>query len=362
MRLRVRLMSDMDVERFGSLARALDVNPAYQREGSIWSTETKARLIDSMINGFDVPKFYLEKLHDQPRGPEGFRTRFAIIDGKQRTEAITEFLDNKLSLGDDFIYFEDPKVEAAGLSIQDLRLKYPELVGKFHGFELSLVEVDSTSGDLIEEMFLRLNASTALNAAEKRNAISGPVRDASVDLAEHRFFQSRSPIRNARYKYRELASKFLLIEHQLSTKHEIENTKADTLRKFFEASQGIKPKITDKDVDDYASCVNTVLDRMSSVFHENDTLLSSIGTVVVYYVLFSTNARLESDHSSLRDTLQRFEEERRKIEKDEDGQPLVDSVRDSTFIEYNRYVQSTNDGTAINGRVRILESYLQGAL
>ena len=54
-----------------------------ERESGVWSTEKKQLFLDSLFNGFDIPKIYLHDL----RGNDP-RYDFAVIDGKQRLHAI----------------------------------------------------------------------------------------------------------------------------------------------------------------------------------------------------------------------------------------------------------------------------------
>ena len=37
----------------------IDMNPPYQRRGGLWSQTDKAYLIDSILNGYDIPKIYV---------------------------------------------------------------------------------------------------------------------------------------------------------------------------------------------------------------------------------------------------------------------------------------------------------------
>ncbi len=37
----------------------IDMKPDYQREGRLWSRADKAYLIDSILNGYDIPKIYM---------------------------------------------------------------------------------------------------------------------------------------------------------------------------------------------------------------------------------------------------------------------------------------------------------------
>ncbi|WP_080713516.1 DUF262 domain-containing protein [Propionibacterium freudenreichii] len=335
----------------------IDLNPPYQRESNVWSKNTQSVLIDSIINGFDVPKLYFEEERARRLTPDGLTYQYAVIDGKQRLEAILAFLDDSLPLEDDFVYFEDESVNARGMKLSSLASEYPVLAGKFLDFELPIVRVTSDSGDLIEEMFQRLNASTALNSAERRNSVSGPTREAANELAKHSLLTSRSPIKNARYKYRELAAKFLAIEYQMDTFGKVTDTKAKTLYDLFLATRGASPKLSEDRMIGYKMMATSTLDRMLDSFEENDRLLASIGTVVVYYISFRSE---KFSRSVSRDALLEFEKVRQSVrERMWDDGPSGKGAN-GRFAEYNALVQSTNDGTALSRRSEILSTFVMG--
>jgi hypothetical protein len=231
------------------------------------------------------------------------------------------------------------------------------LAQRFLDFELPVVSVDTDSGDLIEEMFQRLNASSSLNAAERRNAISGATREAANELAQHDLLISRSPIKNARYKYRELGAKFLAIEYQLGTRGRVSDTKSDTLYRLFVATHGDNPTITAAEMREYQGLAKATLDRMAHVFNENDSLLSSIGTVVVYYIVFRDDAVTGIVD---RAKLQEFEELRRWASRLNEDDPEYGMAANVRLREYNVLVQSTNDGKALERRAQILTAFLNG--
>ena len=68
------------------------------------SPTDKAYLIDTILNGFDIPKIYLADFtwRDSPLNRK--RLPYAIIDGKQRFEAIFDFFKGEVTLNDDFVY------------------------------------------------------------------------------------------------------------------------------------------------------------------------------------------------------------------------------------------------------------------
>ncbi|KAB1661660.1 DUF262 domain-containing protein [Pseudoclavibacter sp. CFCC 13796] len=339
------------------MREVVDLDPPYQRESGVWGDAARSMLIDSIINGLDIPKLYFEALRSRRLGPEGLAYQYAVIDGKQRLETILGFLADEVSLPEDFIFFEDDSVNAERLTLSELRDRYPILARRFLDFELPIVEVVSDSGDLIEEMFQRLNASMSLNAAERRNALQGPTRDAANSLAEHRLLVQCSPIRSARYKYRELGAKFLAIEQQIATRNKISDTKAATLYNLFTATRGSSPRVSSEAMEAYRARAEGVLDGMVEVFDPEDRLLASIGTVVVYYLAFR-DPRFSSTVGRMK--LVKFEELRHSAAQMPETDPEYATQANSRLREYNGLVQSTNDGSALHRRAEILSAFVLG--
>lgn len=357
MKIRTRALTDISISRFRRLRSVVDFEPPYQREAGVWEKSTREMLIDTVINGLDMPKMYFETLNTSARNEHGLAYQYAVIDGKQRLEAINSFLNNELSLPEDFQFFEDRHVQASGLTLSQLEGRYPALAQRFYEFTLPIVGVTTDSGDLIEELFQRLNASSALNAAERRNAINSPTRTAANRLAEHPLLTVKSPIKNARYKYRELGAKFLAIENQLSQSGHVVDTKAKTLYRLFLATRGADASITSAEMANYQANAVCVLESMSDVFTENDPLLASIGTMVVYYLSFR-DPTIASGVT--REMLLAFESARRRASKMSEYDNEYLRPANARLREYASLVQSTNDGGALNRRSAILNGFIKG--
>src|SRR5579859_5099774 len=68
---------------------AIELDPEYQRISGIWTREKRQLLIDSLLNGFDVPKLYFhEFIPSKQKG--GKKYRYAIVDVKQFGTSSTE--------------------------------------------------------------------------------------------------------------------------------------------------------------------------------------------------------------------------------------------------------------------------------
>ena len=109
-RFRMRPLRSNDVHQLFEWRDEIDLDPPYQRL-SVWDKEKRQTFIDSVLNGFDIPKLYFHDVEDSSRS----EYRYAVIDGKQRMQALWEFMSNQLPLADDFVFFDDPKLDARSM-------------------------------------------------------------------------------------------------------------------------------------------------------------------------------------------------------------------------------------------------------
>lgn len=324
----------------------IELQPEYQRDSGIWTLEKKQLLIDSLLNGFDIPKIYFHQ-HTTPQRTSKGRHNYAIIDGKQRMEAIWNFIQDEFPLAEDFEYFEDRKVAAGGMTYSALSDSYPILVGKFNATPLNVMAIRTNDLSTIEEMFSRLNEAVPLNAPEKRNAIGGPLPAAVRELArENPFFTEALPIYNARYRHYDLAAKFLLWAHA----GEVADVKKYHLDAFFREMK--EDNEGQNKVDAAKRRASEILERMSSVFTEHDPLLKSVGMVSLFFLLLLLHPATEVR----REVLEQFDETRRRNRAvaEEDL-----SEAQWALIEFDNLAQSPNDEWAVSYRLGVLLRFLK---
>ena len=170
----------------------INPKPQYQRT-EVWTPKKKQLLIDSILRGYDLPKFYLRSSDDQ--------YEHEIVDGQQRLRAIWEFLNNKYPLGEASNNIPDFG-DLVGKKWSQLSSSERDQIGEF---ELSIALVEEASDLEIRQLFLRLQEGISLNPAEKRNAMPGNMRDFIAKLAEHNIFEF-THLSEARFKYQDLAA------------------------------------------------------------------------------------------------------------------------------------------------------------
>lgn len=140
----------------------IDMSPSYQRHGRLWSKTDKAFLIDSILNEYDVPKIYVADFTFGHSPLNRSRMSYAIIDGKQRLEAIFDFFSGELVLDERFMLEEAPNLKLGGLGYPDLRKTHPDVADIFDNFPLSVMRVITDDETKINELFVRLNRSKPL--------------------------------------------------------------------------------------------------------------------------------------------------------------------------------------------------------
>lgn len=166
---------------------SIDDDPPYQRPGDVWSLARQQLFIDSLLNGYDVPKIYL---HDR-RGRHPTKV-YAVVDGKQRLTALWSYLWDGFPLDDAFRVDApgsagvDPKalVPAGPLRFSELD---PHWRDRLLGTYLSVVLIRDATVPDIEELFSRLNNGVPLSACDRRNAFGGDmsalIREVAASLA-----------------------------------------------------------------------------------------------------------------------------------------------------------------------------------
>jgi hypothetical protein len=322
----------------------IDMDPPYQRRGRLWSDSDKAYLIDSILNGFDVPKFYVADFTWGDSTLNEKKLPYAIIDGKQRFEAIFDFFDGRVVLNDDFVCRQQPSLRLGGLGYKDLQKHHPEIAEDFEVYNLVVMSVVAQDEEPINELFVRLNRSKALTGAEIRNAMSGPAPEVIREIAKHPFFQANVRFATKRGQDLNAGAKVLLFEYHQALGETKKRNLDDFVAESAEREAG--------QLELAARHVVDVLDNMSDVFLPRDRLLGSAGSFPVYYWLVRSCP--EEQYPSIRKFLVEFEQAR-KQNRDLIATAPGSSRIDRELVEYDNFNRSTNDLKSHKGRFGALK-------
>jgi hypothetical protein len=168
----------------------IDLSPKYQRRYR-WDGERQSKLIESFLMNVPVPPVFLN---------EDAYGQYSVIDGKQRLNAIRNFLRGTLTLKglEIFSDINDHTFDDLPSRLQTIIRTRPTL--------RAVIVLRQSDTDIKFEVFRRLNTGgVKLNAHEIRNSVyPGPLNDLILDLSVdkrfHRLLGIKNPDKSAIYR------------------------------------------------------------------------------------------------------------------------------------------------------------------
>lgn len=162
--------------------KAIDLSPEYQRRFR-WDSVRQSKLIESFLMNVPVPPIFLN---------EDVYGQYSVIDGKQRLNAVYEFIRGRLRL-EGLEVFSDIN----GLSYDDLPVRLQTVI-KTRPTLRAIIILRQSDEDVKFEVFQRLNTGgVRLNPQEIRNSTyTGSLNNTILDLSVNRQFHRLLGIKN----------------------------------------------------------------------------------------------------------------------------------------------------------------------
>ncbi len=197
----------------------MNLDPPYQRR-SVWPKPYKSFFIDTIIRNYPSPSIFLNLIVTQ----DGI-VKYDVVDGKQRLEALMDFVNNIIALP---VKFGNKDLD--GKYFSELPDKYKK---RFYEYEIPVEQLSIEQEDIINQAFDRLNRNVLkLTAQELRHSMfSGRFITFVSEIAEDSFWADICISRTAmirRMKDIEFISELFLL-----TIHGIESTNKDMLDKYY---------------------------------------------------------------------------------------------------------------------------------
>ncbi|HUV64231.1 MAG TPA: DUF262 domain-containing protein [Sedimentisphaerales bacterium] len=238
--------------------------PEWQRE-DVWPTKKKQMLIDTILRGWKLPKFYLLKTSMDP-------DEYEVVDGQQRLLAIFEFFDNELSLS-------RPSSQMFGADTYD---DLPEHVqDDFDDFEIEYDEITNATEKEVKEFFQRLQEGLPLTSSERLNSAHSKLCDFARRLAKHDFFKKKVAVNDKRYAHFDIVAKVAAIEIEgIDT-----GLRYDDLKATFESQASFSSR------SNVARRLKATFDYLNDIFPDkvswlrNRTIVQSFATLVARLIL-----------------------------------------------------------------------------
>lgn len=152
----------------------ITMDNAVQR-GYVWDRDRKSLLIHSMMEGYPIPPFYAQKNDNM----------MSLLDGKQRCNAIADFVNGKYALSDGLeVQGEEEPIDVSGRLFKEIP---EELQDAIQDYSFTIYYFDDASENEIAEIFYRLNNGKALSSFDvMRTKIK--CKDKIIDLSKHDIF------------------------------------------------------------------------------------------------------------------------------------------------------------------------------
>lgn len=315
----------------------IDPTPDYQRPPA-WSRKQKQLLMDTILRNYDIPKFYWRKVN------RADGVQYEVVDGQQRLRAIWEFENDDFPLAKDTDPIGGCKV--AGLKHSQLPI---EIMQKFDEYSLDVIiimdAIEDEQENEVRDMFLRLQNGTTLKAQEKRNAMTGKMRDFVRLTVGHPFFASCN-FANSRYAFDHVAAQAILIEISGGPV----NVRDADLNRMYAEHANFDPngKVAKK--------VRRVFDFLKAAFPEKTPELARYNAISLYAIAsrLIENYVWQGLPVPLAEWFIAFEQQR--AASDHLSELFDDeAIKDASLIEYKRLTsQSTDTEESIRGRVELL--------
>ena len=285
--------------------------PDWQRE-DVWDEGRKQKLIDSILRGWRLPKFYFLLTNDDPE-------QFEVVDGQQRLLAIWEFFDNELVLSSN-----SDSLTNGARQYRDLS---DHLQDRFVDYEIDYDQIEDASDEDIKEFFQRLQEGLPLTSSEKLNSVHGNLRDFCLELSQHDYFRNKTSVSPRRYGYFDIVAKVAALQ--------VDGIRAglryDDLKHTFESQRSFS---SDSLV---ADRLRQTVDTLDLIFPNKDsrlrnrTIVQSLCTLVAS---MSSIRKAQERRTDIREFVDLFLDELgRQVELGQDA-------TDQSYVQFQRTVNA----------------------
>ena len=333
-------IEDWRINRILQSESSIDPKPQYQR-GGVWSEKKKRLLIDSILRGMDIPKFYLRETPPE----SGFTHE--VADGQQRLRAIWEFSKGEFSLGE----CEIEGINLSNLTYLDLKNDDTTRIfaDNFRRFKLTVSLIKDATDDEVRTLFARLQMGSALNQPELRNAVASSIGFAINMMVETHAFFLNSSIPKERFKRQDYLANVLTLVHF----NNAINLKAEAILKMYEDLALNYPRI-------YFTKANKILNWLNALNQQcHNRIKNKWAFVDFFWFLFRYYDDIESiDYDRLALAFIKFEDKR--LLYNSEPQILIRSedraIRDKNLADYILAFNYSGGNTDnIDTRTRVFE-------
>lgn len=327
--MRVRLAT-WKIKTLNTKKLKINPKPQYQRT-SVWSPSKKKLFIDSILRGYDVPKFYLRSSRNDTLFD------YEVTDGQQRMRAIWEFMSD---LSDEKYLLSEAIIEG----INTKNLSYKELGGlksKFDDYDLNIAIIEEATPEEIRSLFARLQMGEQLNKVELRHAMASNIGSAIVAVVENNTFFKESKISSSRFKHQDYLDHVITLAFY--------NGRTDIKAKNIEEMYKELANATSNIIQDYIQKSTNILNWMKLVNDYSKGIFKNKWAFVdTFWLLYTYYDRIENlDYKMFNERFRIFEQKR--ISNNKNPEKLIE---DPTLPSYDKDMYEYIMAFKYSGNVR----------
>jgi hypothetical protein len=258
----------------------------YQRP-EVWSKDKKQKLIDSLLNGYDIGVIYIRSIEDE-------NYDYEVLDGQQRLRTIEQFINGEFKTDPSL----SPHIGKIGFEeLKDNTDVYVQWAAKKINFQ----KITRGDREAVAEFFLRLQEGMELNTAEILNAVVGRMREQVIEMSNHGFFDKLG-ISDKRFRHRLLAAQAFNIELNGDFKRKsFPGMGRDQLRNMYETHSNKVPR-------NAKSKVKRTLNFLDKTFQDASYITTQGDFLPIYMLVryLKTNYAINGKEETIEDFVEDF--------------------------------------------------------
>ena len=271
-----------NIEKMHKDKKVLSFDHQIQRKSEIWSNAQKSLLIHSMLANYPVPNIYVLR-EDSEQVDEKKKPIFNyyVMDGKQRLTSTLSYIWGDFPLDDNIpdINVEDTEYQIAGKYFCDLEepVQY-----EIRRYKFEIIAFEDCSNREIEEIFFRLNNSTALTKSQIAKAKIGVELAGMVNqMLGSRFFTTSCNFTGAQLKasddQRCLLQGMMLLDTNYVANFELKDFSENSILEY---SESIRENYSDRQ----SNMLKSAIQYLTDAFPEKNKQLRKINIPILMYL------------------------------------------------------------------------------
>lgn len=270
-----------NIEKMNRDRKVLSFDHPIQRS-EVWTNSQKSLLIHSMLANYPIPNIYVLR-EDSEQVDEKKKPVFnySVMDGKQRLTSTLSFLWGEFPLDDNIpnVIVEDTEYEISGKYFCDLDEPVQYEIKRY---KFEIIAFEECTNREIEEVFFRLNNSTALTKSQIAKAKVGVELAGMINkLLASKFFTVSCNFSNAQLKanddQRTLFQSMMLLDTNYVAGFELKDFSETSILAY---SESIRENYSDRQ----ENMLESAIQYLGDAFPERHKQLRKISIPMLVYL------------------------------------------------------------------------------